>query len=174
LSDFNYDTHQFEEFVDNLEYYQGNKNDLQPSWSFENPLLYLNLPSLRATCAIEVVSRLLEFLSANGISTIMNVRLPDSAGRYSDEFVRDHLLEKFSIHNFDWMRLDVRPQFFASLSAKSSTSRLERLYLYSHNHSTTDIVTGHKEWSRKVRAFANPGHTLTFFLDRDHIPWPRR
>jgi hypothetical protein len=66
------------------------------------------------------------------------------------------------IHCSILIYLDAKPQFFASLSAKGSTSRLERLYLYSHDHSTTDIVTDHKEWSCKVRAFANPGHTLTF------------
>ena len=84
--------------------FRGTEGDQR--WEFEDTLLYLILPKLRHDHDETLLDRFLECLSQKGVQTVNKLRLPDTEGRYSCQFVANSILKRFKVHDFDWLRLD--------------------------------------------------------------------
>lgn len=136
LSDFNYQSDHFNNFVNSLETFS--EEDLGKRWCFETTILYLNLPHLDDSES-DVVVKLLEWLKSKDVSRILYLKLPDCNARYDiKEFVYDEILTRFEVVHFDWIRLDVNVHKLAALtiqgraSVESSVESLAALDIYSH------------------------------------------
>jgi hypothetical protein len=116
LSDFNYDPYFFEHFVNDLELFDGQLGARGKSWEFEETILYLILPNLWKDCKDQVLAKFLYWLKEKKVSRILKLKLPDSTCRYTHQFVYQHILSLFEIHEFDWVRLDVNLDGFGSQS----------------------------------------------------------
>lgn len=114
MSDFNYGPQYFEHFVNDLVKFSSQLEARGKNWEFENTLLYLILPNLRIDCEDQVLASFLNWLKGKKVSRIVKLRLPDSSGRFTHEFVCRNILSLFEIDEFDWVRLDVNLDGFGS------------------------------------------------------------
>jgi hypothetical protein len=157
LSDFNYGSHFFEHFVNDLKIFEDQLKARGKSWEFEDTILYLILPNLRTDREEQCLAEFLYWLRKKEVSRIVKLKLPDSSGRYTHEFVYQHILSLFKIDEFDWVRLDVNLDGFGSqpfwtgwlkkinpfqsktitgtsvyASTANGTARVRSMHLYSH------------------------------------------
>ena len=114
MSDFNYGPQYFEHFVSDLMNFRSQLEARGKNWEFENTLLYLILPNLPTGCEDQVLANFLNWLKVMKVSRIVKLRLPDSSGRYTHQFVDRNILSLFEIDEFDWVRLDVSLDGFGS------------------------------------------------------------
>ena len=132
LSDFNYQSHHFKEFVTSLDTFD--EKDLGKRWCFEETLLYLNLPYF-ADSQVDVIVRLLEWLTRKGVNNILYLKLPDCTAEYNAKaFVCSEVFKRFRIAHLDWICLDADIQEIACWCSKRQPpiDSLTALDIYSH------------------------------------------
>jgi hypothetical protein len=148
LSDFNYQSDHFENFVNGLGTFS--EKDLGKRWCFERTILYLNLPHLPHLddSKVDIVVKLLEWLKSKDVSRILYLKLPDCSAQYDIKtFVYDEILTRFNVVHFDWIRLDVNVQKLAALSilGRSSVKSLTALDSYSHGDFSGLVGAEHED-----------------------------
>jgi hypothetical protein len=132
LSDLNYDSHSFHDFVVELENFH--YPPLEQKWVFEDTLLYLILPDLSRTEELDISGTLCRFFTwlqdQKKITSIIELSIPDNhVSPLSEDTVEQHILCNFDIHVLDWRKLDINLRFLTeSERAKNS---LRKLHLYS-------------------------------------------
>lgn len=140
MSDFNQSTHDFQKFIKKLtesdvatDY---ENDDVRAPWRglhFEETLFFVHLPDLnyvrlpRPNDCIRTLFRWIK--ETKGVRIIRRLHLPDNTtSPLSEEFVTDAILNKFTINDLDWRKLDLNLDM---LSSSSIAKHLESLSLYS-------------------------------------------
>jgi hypothetical protein len=177
LSDFNYQSDHFHNFVNSLETFS--EEDLGKRWCFESTILYLNLPHLDNS-KVDIVIKLLKWLKSKDVGRILYLKLPDCNAQYDiNSFVYDEILTRFEVVHFNWIRLDVDIQKLAALnvqgraSVESSAESLTTLDIYSHGDFSGLVCAEHEDdigmdmtavsrWFRDVRCSQDQLPSLTF------------
>jgi hypothetical protein len=130
LSDFNYDSHHFEDFINDLEPFS--KQDLGERWCFEDTILYLNLPNLPSSLGVDTIAKLFAWLKLKGVRKIINLKLPDCSDQYDiEDFICGKILDQFEVLHLDWVRLDVDLRQLALFCSRGGIESLTTLHLYS-------------------------------------------
>ncbi|KIX01497.1 uncharacterized protein Z518_09223 [Rhinocladiella mackenziei CBS 650.93] len=167
LSDFNYGSHYFSNFVSHLEEFKDRLKSYGKKWEFEETLLYLILPNLPKKEDHAGLAKFLYFLKEKNVNRIVKLKLPDSRGLYTHQFVHQHILSLFEIDEFDWVRLDVALDGFGanafwthwlkrvnsvpflnwpseSPTPKTETTHLRSIHLYSNDGKFSDNLIAFK------------------------------
>ncbi|KUI59785.1 Major intracellular serine protease [Cytospora mali] len=137
MSDSNQSTHDFEKFIKKLtapDIWTA-QDDTGSSWRglhFEETLFFVHLPDfnyVRLPRPNDGVGRLFAWLKEKGVHTIRRLHIPDSTTNpMSDEIVEDAILNKFTINDLDWRKLDLNLDVILRLESRKY---VESLSLYS-------------------------------------------
>jgi hypothetical protein len=149
LSDFNYQSDHFKNFVNSLDTFS--EEDLGKRWCFERTILYLNLPHLDDS-KVDVIVKLLEWLKSKDVGRVLYLKLPDCNAQYDiNTFVCDEILKRFEVVHFDWIRLDVNVPKLAALTIQRrlSVESLTALDIYSHGDFSGLVGAEHKDEIRE-------------------------
>lgn len=133
MSDFNYDSHDFQNFVQVLENFPSESASCDKEWLFEDFLAYLVLPDLSKISYADtrdVLTRFVAWLLGKGVTTIIELSIPDNhLHPLTEVFVVDSFLKMFTVHKLDWRKLDISLRFL--LENDSVRNNLWELQLYS-------------------------------------------
>jgi hypothetical protein len=130
LSDFDQESHDFAEFVDDLVANASSCVEEENDLLFEDTLVYAYLPDLKRFTGKIVhtaISKLFDWLYRKGVRTILDLNIPDNQLQpLSDERMLEDVFQRFDIRTLDWRRLDVNVDLFLDKQPK-----LQELNLYS-------------------------------------------
>lgn len=133
MSDFNYDSHDFQNFVQVLENFPSESANCDKEWVFEDFLAYLVLPDLGRISYLDtrdVLTRFVAWLLRKGVTTIIELNIPDNhVHPLAEAFVVDSFLKMFTVHKLDWRKLDISLRFLSE--NESVRNNLRELQLYS-------------------------------------------
>jgi hypothetical protein len=131
LSDFNHESHNFEEFVTEL--HEFHETDLGQKWEFEKTLLYLVLPDLcrlRKADSRKILVKFCKWLmDVKDVQKIIELVVPDNHQYPLDEeFVERELIRKFEVEILDWRKLDIDLRPIIQSEGKAQSLRKLKLY----------------------------------------------